>query len=141
MNDFRDLPLTRGIEQSMRHLSARQRVIAENVANASTPGYRTRDVAAPDFGATLRATGRAASASGIARPTVPMIDRPRIGATPEDSGRVVVAGRPDEVTTDGNDVDIESQMLRMSDTQSQYATVANLYRKSRQMMRIATGGR
>ena len=33
------------------HASARQQVIAENVAHADTPGYRARDIA--DFAATL----------------------------------------------------------------------------------------
>ena len=31
----------------LTHLARRQQVIASNVANADTPGYRTRDVASP----------------------------------------------------------------------------------------------
>jgi flagellar basal-body rod protein FlgB len=37
-------PLVKGLDA----LSARQRVIANNVANASTPGYRTQDIAFKD---------------------------------------------------------------------------------------------
>jgi flagellar basal-body rod protein FlgB len=39
------------IERYMDVLSARQRLVASNIANADTPGYRTRDL---DFQAELR---------------------------------------------------------------------------------------
>ncbi|QMW23692.1 flagellar basal body protein [Sandaracinobacteroides saxicola] len=144
MKDFRNLPLTGGLERAMQHLALRQRVIAENVANASTPGYRTRDVASPDFRRMLNQTARAAPTAGlgIQRPQVAGIERPNVGRQGSaDKGHIVAAGGSSEVRNDGNDVSIEAQLLQMADTQSQYATVANLYRRSRQIMRIATGQR
>ena len=42
------------------HATARQQVIAENVAHADTPGYRARDIA--DFAAIARRTARRFSA-------------------------------------------------------------------------------
>jgi flagellar basal-body rod protein FlgB len=40
------------LSRFMTYLSVRQEVIASNIANADTPGYRTRDVA-PEFSAAL----------------------------------------------------------------------------------------
>ena len=49
--DITKLPLFETMRERMAFLSARQTVLAENVANANTPGYRARDVEAPDFAA------------------------------------------------------------------------------------------
>src|SRR3954464_1056258 len=38
-------PLTSNLERYMDLLSARQKLVASNVANADTPGYQTRDLA------------------------------------------------------------------------------------------------
>jgi flagellar basal-body rod protein FlgB len=37
-------PLGRSLERYMDLLSARQKLVTSNIANADTPGYRTRDV-------------------------------------------------------------------------------------------------
>ena len=45
-----DIPLFGMLRGRLGWLSERQRVVAENVANADTPGYRARDLSAPaDF--------------------------------------------------------------------------------------------
>ncbi|HWW11780.1 MAG TPA: flagellar basal body protein, partial [Brevundimonas sp.] len=55
---FTDLPLLSQIKGRLSWLDERQRVIAENVANADTPGYVGRDLNAPtDFAAALRNGG------------------------------------------------------------------------------------
>jgi len=43
--------VARRLEQYMDLLSARQRLVAANIANADTPGYKTKDI---DFQAELR---------------------------------------------------------------------------------------
>jgi flagellar basal-body rod protein FlgB len=40
-----------GVEQYMNLLSARQKLVASNIANADTPGYQTKDI---DFRTELR---------------------------------------------------------------------------------------
>ena len=50
-----DIPLLGQIKGRLGWLDARQRVIAENVANADTPGYVGRDLKQPtDFAAAMR---------------------------------------------------------------------------------------
>ena len=53
-----------GIARNMKHLSERQRVISENIANSETPGFKARDVRAPDFSDLIN-TGN--SSASIAR--------------------------------------------------------------------------
>ena len=53
-----DLPLLQQIKGRLGWLDERQRVIAQNVANADTPGYGAQDLKAPtDFAAALRTGG------------------------------------------------------------------------------------
>ena len=44
-------PITRHLERYMDLLSARQKLVATNIANADTPGFKTRDI---DFQTELR---------------------------------------------------------------------------------------
>ena len=37
-------PLSNNLERYMDLLSARQKLVASNIANADTPGYKTRDI-------------------------------------------------------------------------------------------------
>ena len=56
-------PVTRELERYMDLLSARQKLVASNIANADTPGYRTQDI---DFQAEfLNAVGGAPHASEV----------------------------------------------------------------------------
>jgi flagellar basal-body rod protein FlgB len=56
---FADIPLLNQIKGRMTWLDARQQVVAQNVANADTPGYVARDLKAPtDFARAMREDGR-----------------------------------------------------------------------------------
>ena len=56
----------------MSYLSQRQEVIASNIANADTPGYKTRDVAMPlDFSAALLEASQGGGSSVIEAPGLP----------------------------------------------------------------------
>ena len=85
-----------------RHAAARQRVIAENLANADTPGYGARDV--PDFAETLtssfdvRATRPGHATGANERATPP----PETQALP--------------TAPNGNSVVVEDQSLRAVET-------------------------
>src|SRR3546814_16152169 len=61
----------------MKHLTSRQQVIAQNIANANTPGYRSYDLAEPDFAKIL---GRTAGKHDrtVTQPSVPL--KPRMNA-------------------------------------------------------------
>ncbi len=125
------------LEQQLRHLSRRQAVIAQNIANADTPGYRARDVTAPSFSQLLsKQAGNAGSVSA------PQIDMPaafsqmgsRAGGQGTSENRNTIETKPN-----GNTVSLESELSKQADVQLDYSTITNLYRKQMGLIRLALG--
>ncbi|MEM6489165.1 MAG: hypothetical protein AAF677_13025 [Pseudomonadota bacterium] len=121
-----DVPLFRDAMQLARHAGERQRLIAENLANRDTPGYRSRDLAPPQFPApisfaeTMRAT-RAAHATDP------------IGGAP----RVVEARQG--VEPNGNGVDVGVEMVRAAGAEGQHRLALGVYGKAIDLMRLGLG--
>jgi len=122
---FENITLLDLASRAARHATQRHQVIAENVANADTPGYRARDV--EDFQAfvkeqfTPRATRPGHLAPGPADP------RPRI---------VELALAP---APNGNSVNVEDQALRAVKAQGRHALAMAVYSKSIDILRIGLG--
>ena len=124
-----ELNILRMASAMARHASVRHRVIAENVANADTPGYLARDVKGfRDYFKTemnARATrpehfgGRGILAS-ISDPTV-IIDK-----TVQNTGN-------------GNSVSLEAEMLKATETQGQHRLAMSIYRKTHDLLRLGLG--
>lgn len=126
---FTDLPLLSQIKGRLSWLDERQRVIAENVANADTPGYVGRDLNAPtDFAAALRNGGGLQMTRTSAMHIAPAGQRARFDA---------VAAPDSETTLDGNAVVVEEQMLKMAESRMSYDAAIGFYQKSMQMLRMA----
>ena len=127
-----DLPVLQALKGKLRFHEARQKVLAENVANANTPGYRARDVEAPDF---------AAIAAGENEGNLTVTNPMHISSAGTPAGNFRIKDMPDaESTPNGNSVVLEDQMMKVSSTQMDYATVTQLYRKALAMLRVAAGG-
>jgi flagellar basal-body rod protein FlgB len=127
---FTDLPLLGQIKGRLTWLDERQRVIAQNVANADTPGYVGRDLQTPtDFAAALRQGGG-----------VQMVRTSAMHIAPARSNveHFQAADAPDsETTLDGNSVVVEEQMLKMAESRMAYDAAIGFYQKSMQMLRMA----
>ena len=132
-------PILQGLTEAMRHLSDRQRVVAQNIANSETPGYRSRDLQAPDFSSLVAAHG---STGG------PRVSRPRVtvtsgmaalGASAPTGGSVVLDRDVSETKPNGNNVTLEDQLLRIGQMQADFATLTGLYRKQMGLLRSAIG--
>ena len=132
-----DLPVLQAIKGKLRFHETRQKVLAENVANAETPGYRARDIKAPDF---FRMAVEGEREEGVSTVlTNPMhIAGPLIGNgtpfRPETVGGY-------EVTPDGNAVSLEDQMMKVTGNQMDYQTVTSLYQRSIGLLKTAVGKR
>jgi flagellar basal-body rod protein FlgB len=128
-----DLTILRLASGLASHATARQQVIAENIAHADSPGYRARDIA--DFAETLDATSGAMPAFA-ARTTRP-------GHIAFGAGRQ--GDRPDEVpafgaeTPNGNTVSLEDQMMRATEVRQSYDMALGVYSKSLAILRSALG--
>ena len=126
-----------GIASAMRHLSERQRVVAGNIANADTPGFKARELREPDFGAIVGSGARA----GIARPAVRLTSgMAALGATqPQGSVGLILDRHVTETKPDGNNVTLEDQLLKMGEIQADFATLTSLYRKQMGLLKTALG--
>lgn len=122
---------------AMRHLSDRQKVIAGNIANGDTPGFKARELEAPNFSAFLPAAGGTPS---VARPRIEISGgMTALGATqPSAASRVIADSDTSETKPDGNNVTLEDQLLKMGQVQADFAAVTNIYRKQMGLMKIAT---
>ena len=122
------------IGQRMTLLGQRQQVLSQNIANADTPGYRPQDIDAPGFATAIERN----------QPRLQMdaTSGQHIAHNPEtDDADVRESKNTYETTPTGNAVVIEEQLVKVSETQSDYQTMTNLYRKNMALFRIASGGR
>jgi flagellar basal-body rod protein FlgB len=129
-----DVPLLTALRERMSWLNSRQSLLAQNVANADTPGYAARDLKPMDFQAELDRQN-APCFAGIATTDPRHIAMPVSGPAQSPNGEVTET----ETTPTGNSVSLEEEMIKVADTQSQYQAASNLYAKAVGMMRTAIG--
>lgn len=126
-----DLPLMAMLKTRMRWHNQRQGVLAENVANADTPGFRGRDLQELKFeppraagAAPLRTDARHMSSFGASNTEI----RP---------GRAAAF----ETTPRGNSVSLEDEMVKLGQNAQDFQAAASLYQRSLGILRMATGRR
>lgn len=127
-----NLPIFAIMNKQMAWLTKRQEVLAQNIANSDTPGYRPQDLVPLKFRDMLRPSqrGMAMKQTSVAH----------ISATLRGSGfRDTRQKDTYETAPDGNAVVIEEQLLKVSENQGSFRLVTNLYRKHVNMIRIALG--
>ncbi|WP_033921479.1 flagellar basal body protein [Sphingomonas sp. 37zxx] len=130
-------PLLEGIHVSMKHLSERQRVIAQNIANSETPGFKAREVIEPKFADLLSQGGGKPS---VSRPRITLTSgMAALGARQPMTASIVLDSATSETKPDGNNVALEDQLLKMGQIQADFATVTSLYRKQLGLLKSAIG--
>ena len=120
-----NLTLLNLASEMARNATARHRVIAENVANADTPGYRARDI--KDFSSIVKE-------SFTARATRPgHVGFDNQTRTPQ-TFELALSPSPN-----GNTVNIEDQAVRAVEAQSQYDLALAVYGKAIDILRLGLG--
>jgi flagellar basal-body rod protein FlgB len=133
--DAGSIPFLSMLKERMAWLNRRQDVLSQNVASVDLPGYKARDLKAPDFEAVLKAaTVSRNSASSLAVTNPHHIGFARRSASYETDNAPDVEAGPT-----GNSVSLEAQMIKVADTQAQFQAAANLYAKAIDMMKTAIG--
>jgi flagellar basal-body rod protein FlgB len=135
--DTSQIPLFAMLRQRLGYLGERQRVIAENVANADTPGYAPRDLKAFKFTAQLQSqqVGLAMQPAQTSAGHLPGGSARSPGMS---SGAFKAVKSVDtETTLDGNSVVLEDQMIKMSEARMQYDAAIGFYQKSMALLRMA----
>lgn len=107
------------------HAAARQSAIAQNIANADTPGYRARDLT--PFAQSYEAQGAGLKASRAAHLTV--------GApgTLDITSREVF--RKDAASPNGNNVSLENEMLTSAEVKSHHDRALAVYKSAMNVLR------
>lgn len=128
-----DTPFLSLLRERMTWLHQRQDLLAQNVANADTPRYVARDLKAQDFSDALK---KATSQTN----SMTITNVRHIALSNTRTGQFEDLESPDiEASPTGNSVSLETQMIKVSDTQAQFAAAANLYAKAMTMMKTAIG--
>ncbi len=131
-----DMPLMAMLKERMSWLSARQNVLAQNVANVDTPGYGAKDLKPVNFADILNDSTASPQFQGGMATTDPR----HISLTPGKGADYTDFSSPDgEANPSGNTVSLEQEMIRVSDTQAEFQAASNLYAKAVNMMKIAIG--
>lgn len=112
-------------ERRMAWADRRQRVLAQNIANANTPNWQPQDL--QPFTAMMAKTQ-----GGLARTQAGHM-RPVRGSGPE------ILRQPAERAPDGNAVALDEQLTKVADTETTQELVTNLYKKYLSMFRTALG--
>lgn len=142
--DIGEIPLFAMLRQRLGYLGERQRVIGQNVANADTPGYRPVDLKPFSFKGVLDSqsgTSSTLALTGTARPLAPAQTASGHlgGFEPLKPGTTFKSSVSDdtETTLDGNSVNLEDQMIKMTDARTQYDAAIGFYQKSLGLLRMA----
>lgn len=133
-----DIPLFAMLKGRLSYNSARQRVIAENVANADTAGFTPRDIKPQSFADALSSVRSSGGASSLARTSAGHMAGPGGAAAGGSSSAFKPERAPDsETRLDGNSVVLEEQMLKMAESRMAYDAAISFYQKSLNLLRMA----
>ena len=130
---FDDLKFFAMAHRTMHWLAERQKVVAENIANANTPHYQPRDIKPLDFKNVLEAEAQPVRAVV----TNPMHISPRVDTSSFDT---VTERRPEESKLDGNAVLLEEQTKIIGDIKDMHGLATTLLQANMAMFRTALGG-
>lgn len=132
-----EIPLFAMLRGRLGHLSERQRLIAQNVANSDTPGYRGTDLKPFTFHV-AGASGVAATAPTQAVTQAGHMQAPNTRKPPPGGPFKTTKAQSSETTLDGNSVVLEEEMLKMADARMSYDAAIGFYQKSLGLIRLAS---
>lgn len=126
------------MEKSLSAASTRQRVMANNIANANTPGFKKSDVIFEDLLAQALSVG-----SGLQQQRTHARHLSKDGASPMQVQPQIVLSGATAVRNDGNNVDVEAEMANIAQNNLYYNALAQDVSAKLNLLKIAIsqGGR
>ncbi len=121
------------LTKKMAWLGERQQVLAQNIANADTPGYKPSDLKEIDFGRMAR------QAAGNLKIRTTNAGHIGTGLVSKGEFESEVTRDTYEVSPSGNAVVLEEQLMKVSKTSMDFQVMTNLYRKHVNMIKTALG--
>jgi flagellar basal-body rod protein FlgB len=128
-----ELPVFAALKQKMNWHQTRQGLLAENVANAETPGYRGRDLKAFDFADHVNqfSTAQISTVSTNSKHVSIGMSNTN-GFSPNSMNNF-------EITPEGNGVTLEDEMMKVASNQMDYQAATTLYTRSMRLIKTAIG--
>jgi flagellar basal-body rod protein FlgB len=131
-----DISLLSMLRTKMQWHQERQKVLAENVANADTPRYRPRDLITPEVAKDKRVPTGPGQVD-LVRTEPAHIAASTSGSTRFQSSRM---GGYD-VRPTGNAVNLEDEMMKVANNQVDYQMATSIYSRSLGLLKTAVGKR
>jgi flagellar basal-body rod protein FlgB len=131
------------LKERLGFLNERQKVLAYNVANASTPKFVAKDLNNRLFvdAVERQIPGARRGIAGAAPLELVKMKETNSGhmdgGPPAPRAGKIIRSPDSETTLDGNSVVLEEQMIKVADTRMNYDAAMGLYQKGLQMMRLA----
>ena len=130
-----DIPILSMLRTKLQWSQERQRVLAENVANADTPSYRARDLTPPKFAAPT-----AVASAPVATVSLALTESGHIAASAQNDTPFLTKSEGNyEVRPTGNAVNLEQEMMKVAANQMDYQAVTALYVRSLGLIKTALG--
>ncbi len=135
---IQDIGLFQAMGAKMNYLNQRQSIIAQNVANSDTPGYRPKDLVPADFSGMLKAQ---LGGGNVVKPvSVAITNEQHLGNAMNNADAKSKKQRDTyEVAPAGNAVIMEEQLMKSGQNSIDYNLMLNVYKKQVSMFRIALG--
>ncbi|MGI8524875.1 MAG: flagellar basal body rod protein FlgB [Pseudolabrys sp.] len=116
---------------------ARQRVLAENVANSDTANFRPKDLVAPKF-----EPSRMAMAATVTNVALAQTTSGHIHGFGQSASSFKTESRSNyETRPTGNAVSLEDEMMKVASNQMDYQAATALYARSLNLLKTALGKR
>jgi len=122
------IDLLKATTEKMRWHEARQKVLAKNIANADTPNYTPQDIKELDFKEMVSDT----SSTTLVTPTITDAKHISSPTASGSSGNFKISEQRDtyETSPTGNSVDLEEQLMKMSENQLDHKLTTTIYKKT-----------
>ncbi len=128
------LALLDTLTEKMKWHQARQTLLAENVANADTPGYQGRDLKQPSFSDQMKPLSVATVSTTATQP-----GHFSVSSSAGINGFGDTVSNNFEVTPEGNAVSLEDEMMKVTSNQMDYQAITALYTHSIKLIKTALG--
>ena len=131
-----DIPIFSMLRTRLEWAQERQRVLAENVANADTPNYRGRDLVPPKFDQQELVSSGPVATVALLRTQAAHLGGPGLSGSGFRSTSAGYERRPT-----GNAVNLEEEMMKVAANQMDYQAATALYTRSLNLIKTALGKR
>jgi len=132
-----DIPILSMLRTRLDWSQARQRVLADNVANADTPHFRGRDLAPLKFDDPPLIASAAVPGITLTRTASSHMEGVGLSQSPFANKNAPVY----EVRPGGNAINLEEEMMKVATNQMDFQAATALYTRSLNLIKTALGKR